>query len=143
MATNTESIIEAYTTISAGGVALPFGIYADDAPIGFLMLGYDEIPGEENLPIVKGNYCIWRFMIDKHYQGKGYGKEAMKLAIEYVKTFPCGPAKICYLSYEPENLVAARLYQSFGFEETGEYDGEEKIASLEVCKKAESLQIEE
>lgn len=27
VATNTESLLEAYTTITSGGVALPFGIY--------------------------------------------------------------------------------------------------------------------
>lgn len=40
VATNTEIIIEAHTTITTGGVALPFGIYKDDVPIGFLMIGY-------------------------------------------------------------------------------------------------------
>lgn len=29
VATNTESIVEAYTTLVAGGTALPFGVYAD------------------------------------------------------------------------------------------------------------------
>ncbi|MGN0313008.1 MAG: GNAT family N-acetyltransferase [Lachnospiraceae bacterium] len=132
VATNTESIIEAYTTVAAGGVALPFGIYADDVPVGFLMIGYGEIPEEENPAIAKDNYSIWRFMIDKQHQGKGYAKEAMRLALDYVKTFPCGPAKEVFLSYEPENTVAAKLYHSFGFQETGEYDGEEIIASLKI-----------
>ena len=35
VATNTESIVEAYTTLAAGGVALPFGIYEDKTPVGF------------------------------------------------------------------------------------------------------------
>ena len=39
VATNTESILEAYTTITSGGVALPFGIYNDDVLIGFVMFG--------------------------------------------------------------------------------------------------------
>ena len=33
---------------------------------------------------------------------------------------------------EPENGVARELYHSFGFVETGEYDGEELIAVLEL-----------
>lgn len=40
VATNTESILEAYTTITSGGVALPFGIYDGDTPVGFVMFGY-------------------------------------------------------------------------------------------------------
>ena len=44
-----------------------------------------------------------RFMIDKEYQNKGYGKEAMKLALDFIRTFPCGEARYCWLSYNPEN----------------------------------------
>lgn len=66
VATNTESIVEAYTTIVAGGIALPLGIYDDNMPVGFLMIGYGEIPEEYNPAIARDNYCIWRFMIDKN-----------------------------------------------------------------------------
>ena len=41
VADNNISIIEAYTTITANGHAFPFGIYDDDTPVGFLMIGYD------------------------------------------------------------------------------------------------------
>ncbi|MGM9604047.1 MAG: hypothetical protein ACI3XG_03195 [Faecousia sp.] len=64
-ATNTESIVEAYTTLAAGGAALPFGIYEDDAPVGFLMIGYGELPGEDNPSIARDHYCIRRFLIDQ------------------------------------------------------------------------------
>lgn len=130
VASNTESIVEAYTVTAAGGVALPFGIYEGDLPVGFLMIGYGEIPGEENPSIAKDNYCIWRLMIDRRYQGRGYGRKALKLALDYVKSFPCGPSDTCYLSYEPRNTLAAKLYHSFGFAETGETDGEEIIAAV-------------
>ena len=40
VATNTESIVEAYCAITSGGVALPFGIYDGQTPVGFLMIGY-------------------------------------------------------------------------------------------------------
>lgn len=71
-------------------------------------------------------------MIDKNYQNKGYGKEAVRLALEFIKTFPCGKAEYCWLSYEPENQIASQLYHSFGFIETGETDGEELIAILKL-----------
>lgn len=132
VATNTESIVEAYTTLAAGGVALPFGIYADDTPVGFLMIGYGELPEEENPPIARDNYCIWRFMIDRSHQGKGFGTQALRLALRFIQTLPCGPARKCFLSYEPENETAKRLYHRFGFRETGEMDGEEIIAALEL-----------
>ena len=71
-------------------------------------------------------------MIDKAYQNNGFGKEAVKLALDFVKTFPCGKAEYCWLSYEPENQVARKLYSSFGFVETGDTDGEELIAVLKL-----------
>ena len=79
-----------------------------------------------------GNYNLWRLMIDQKYQHRGYGKKAIELALEFVRTFPCGKAEYCWLSYEPENVVAKELYTSFGFEETGEKDGEELIAVLKL-----------
>ena len=39
VAGNDISIIEAYTAITGNGYAFPFGIYEDDTPIGFLMIG--------------------------------------------------------------------------------------------------------
>lgn len=58
VATNTESIVEAYTTLAAGGVALPFGIYEDDTPVGFLMIGYGDQPEVENPAIAHDSYRI-------------------------------------------------------------------------------------
>ena len=130
VASNTQSIVEAYTTIAAGGVALPFGVYADGEPVGFLMLGYGTLPDEENPVAAEGNYTVWRLMIDASQQGRGYGREALRLALDYIRTFPCGPARLCWLSYEPENAGAAALYHSFGFVENGEYDDDEVVAVL-------------
>ncbi len=130
VATNTESIVEAYLTVTAGGVALPFGVFDGDVPVGFLMIGYGEDPNDPGPAVAKGNYCLWRFMIDKAYQGKGYGKEALRLALDYIRSFPCGAAEACWLSYEPENAVAARLYHTFGFRENGEQEDGETVAVL-------------
>ncbi|MDE6903946.1 MAG: GNAT family N-acetyltransferase [Lachnospiraceae bacterium] len=133
VASNDLSIIEAYTTITGNGYAFPFGIYEDDTPIGFLMIGFDTDDYWDDAPLIaKGNYNLWRLMIDKNFQNKGYGKEAVGLALKFIKTFPCGEAEYCWLSYEPENEAASQLYHSFGFVETGEMDGEELIAILKL-----------
>ena len=130
---NDISIIEAYIALTANGHAFPFGVYADDTPVGFLMVGYDADDDWEDAPaIARGNYNLWRLMIDQHFQGRGYGREALRLALKFVRTYPCGPAECCWLSYEPENEAARRLYRSFGFAETGETDGEEVIAALRL-----------
>lgn len=133
VAPNNISIIEAYLAIVENGHVITFGIYNDDAPVGFLMIGFDVNLDDADAPkIAKGNYNIWRFMIDKKFQGKGFGKKAMNLALEFVNTFPCGIAKYCWLSYESDNDIARQLYQSVGFVETDEKDGEEIVAILKL-----------
>lgn len=133
VAGNETSIIEAYTAITGNGYAFPFGIYEGDTPVGFLMVGFDTDDDWEDAPsVAKGNYNLWRLMIDQNYQKQGYGKEALRLALEFIRTFPCGEAEFCWLSYEPENEAARRLYHSFGFTETGEMDGEELIVVLRL-----------
>jgi diamine N-acetyltransferase len=130
---NKMSIVDAYGAMTGGGNAFPFGIYDDDTPVGFLMIGFDVDEYWEDYPgIAVGSYNIWRLMIDRRYQGREYGKAAMKLALDFIRTYPCGEAEKCWLSYDPENYAAERLYSSFGFEPNGEKDGDEIIAVLEL-----------
>ncbi len=133
VAANDVSIIEAYTAITANGHAFPFGIYNEKIPVGFLMIGFDIDDYWDDAPkIAKGNYNFWRLMIDQNYQKKGFGREAVALGLDFIKSFPCGRAEYCWLSYEPENDVARQLYNSFGFTETGDMDGDEIIAVLKL-----------
>src|SRR5690349_19527273 len=54
---------------------IPAGIYNDDTMVGFVFYG-------ERAP---QTWHIMRFMIDKSYQGKGYGKAAMLELIRIIK----------------------------------------------------------
>ena len=130
VADNTRSLLEAYVAITNGGTALPFGIYAGDTPVGFLMISYGCGDWPDAPAIAHDNYSLWRFMIDEHYQRQGYGRAALAEALRFIRTLPCGPAAHCWLSYEPENNVARKLYASFGFTETGDWDDNEVIAAL-------------
>ena len=134
VARNDKSLIHAYLAVSQGEIKpYPFGIYLGKKPIGFVMIGYNGY--EEGDPeFTKDTYFIWRFMIDKRYQGNGYGRQAFQLALDFVRTFPCGQSDICWLSYEPENEAAKKLYASFGFVEApeGYVEGEEMPAILKL-----------
>ncbi|MCR4708758.1 MAG: GNAT family N-acetyltransferase [Clostridiales bacterium] len=116
VAPNVWSLATAYIATISGGYPQPFGIYLGDKPIGFLMFGYYPSLEYAKKYADEGEETPY-FMIEKKYQGRGYGKEAMQLALDYVRTFPVGEAKYCWLSYEPENDVARNLYRSFGFKE--------------------------
>ena len=126
VAHNAYSLAEAYANLVRGRFVQPFGIYAGDVPVGFLMIGYfrkedarpeEQEEGVETMDFEYGNYLFWRFMIDREHQGRGYGRKAMQLALDYIRTYPAGPAEYCWLSYEPENGAARELYRSFGFVE--------------------------
>lgn len=94
--------------------AFPFAIYADNVMVGFIMLGYYE---------AKGYYTVWKFMIDEKYQNKGYGKQALKLGIDYlVDRFK---VKEVHIAYHSDNRIARNLYASMGFCETDEIEGTE------------------
>lgn len=139
VASNIFSLAEAYAAKTSGGYAMPFGIYLDDKPIGFIMFGYypdldyaKAAFGEElEIPdYIPESYLLWRFMIDREYQRKGYGREALKLALDFIRTYPCGDADCCWLSYEPENDVARKLYRSFGFAEADMPEGWDEIPAI-------------
>ena len=134
VADNVESLAEAYLAVMSGeAYAYPFAVYHDDTPVGFLMLGYNEAAIEENAPeILRDNYVLWRLMIDKRYQKQGFGREAVRLALEFVRTWPHGKAEACVTSYNPDNEIAKRLYASFGFVENGEMDDDEIVAVLKL-----------
>lgn len=68
-------------------------------------------------------------MID---QRRGFGRRAVQLTPDFIRTWPCGKADKCRLSCEPENEVARALQGSFGFEENGERDGDEIISVLNL-----------
>ena len=142
VAPNGASIIEAYIAVTHHGQAFPFGIYDDNTPVGFCMIGFGTDDEWEDAPSVAlNNYNLWCLMIDERYQGKGFGREAMERIMDFIAGEPCGPAEYCWLSYEPENEAAKALYASFGFRETGERDGEEVIAALKLRPEHSSLFI--
>ena len=96
------------------------GIFYGDEPVGFIMLA-DPVSGEDEF---NGMYFLWRFMIDKNHQGKGYGKKALNLILDYVRNRP--NAEYLYSSYEPgENGPEMFYIEKMGFEKTDKMLGDE------------------
>ena len=60
VASNEVSILEAYAAIASNGYAFPFGVFDGDAPVGFVMVGYDKDDCWKDAPaIADGNYNLW------------------------------------------------------------------------------------
>ena len=101
----------------------PFGIYDGDVPVGFFMYAFNfEHPNQQAY--------IQRLMVDEKFQGKGFGKFAMKKMLEIFRTDE--RIKNVSISYEPENDPARKLYASLGFVETGEIVDGETVAVLKL-----------
>lgn len=95
-------------------------IYAGETPVGFVMLedwttGPDPTPDR---PIM-----LWRLMIDKDHQGKGYGRAALELIAEHVRERT--PLDHFLTSCVEGPHTPKPFYLRFGFVETGDViDGE-------------------
>lgn len=108
VASNAVSIAQAYFDRERAWFR---AIYADDAPVGFVMLMDD--PG-------KPEYFLWRLMIGAAFQGRGFGREAMRLLIAHVRTRP-GATELL-LSHEPGDGNPGPFYEALGFTYTGDVD---------------------
>ena len=125
VASNVHSIAEAQFGFDDEGHwnSFPFGIYAGEIPVGFLM--YATNPAHSRIQVF-----IMRLMVDEKYQGKGYGREAMKLVLDDFRTNE--KVRSVAISYSPENVGAKMLYAALGFVENGEKAGEEDLAVLNL-----------
>ena len=120
IASNKDSLKEANDNPT---VARPFAIYIENKMVGFTMFAFDEDYDDPN-----DRYWLWRFMIDKDLQGKGYGSAALKAIIGYFKEQGVGYIK---LSTKESNRNAISLYHKFSFRENGEMNDEEIVLQLD------------
>ena len=103
--TVTEALAQAW---AYRDTAYPFAVYAGGEPVGFIMLGYYA---------EKDQYTVWKFLIDEKYQRRGYGKQALLLAVDWLRSqFHVGEV---FLGCAHENHAAEKLYASVGFRRTG------------------------
>ena len=125
VATNEVSLRQAdEANAERPGVARPFAIYADEKLVGFCMFAFNPEDEDED-----DRYWLWRFMIDKNEQGKGYGQAALHEIIKYFKE---NDVDMIYLSTAPENEVGLHVYHKAGFKETGEIEDGEAIFVLKL-----------
>jgi ribosomal protein S18 acetylase RimI-like enzyme/8-oxo-dGTP pyrophosphatase MutT (NUDIX family) len=101
--------------------AVPLAIHNDEGQmVGFVMYGIE---------VTSGKWKVFRLMIDRAYQGLGYGRAAMQQVIARLAAQQgCDEVLI---SYRPDNDAARQLYASLGFVEQ-EVKEDKVTASLEL-----------
>lgn len=105
-------------------VARPFALCAEEEIVGFAMFAFDL-----SSPDPEDRYWLWRFMIDKHQQRKGYGSAALEAILAYFRNHG---ANHILLSTKETNTAALSLYHKYGFAETGEMNDDEIVLRLDL-----------
>lgn len=92
---------------------LLLGIWRDRRLIGFAMVRYQS----RGAPGISGPaYEIARFLIDRRWQGRGYGAAAFRQLLALLQTLPLGPAGSVFLFCNRKNAVGWNLYGTAGFQ---------------------------
>ena len=97
----------------------PLCIYNGGTMVGFLMYDIDADTKRWELS---------RMMIDKRFQGNGYGKEALRILLELISRV-IGNVDF-YTSTAPENADMKHLISGQGFVPTGEIMWDEEVFVL-------------
>lgn len=98
-----------------------WGVFLDEDPVGFAMLEEDSC---------KDVYFLWRLMIAKEHQGRGYGKQAMEAVIEYLRRRT--DAEKLRTSCLPGAGGPESFYLALGFQRTQETLEDEAVLSLDL-----------
>jgi diamine N-acetyltransferase len=124
VAPNAVSIAQAYFHPEAWFRA----VYADDVPVGFVML---EDSARLPEPPAEHTVFLWRFMIDAPLKGRGFGRAALRLVIDDLRTRYPG-LKTFGTSCAQGPHCPRPFYESLGFVFTGEVDDEEEVLALDL-----------
>ncbi|MFZ1490105.1 MAG: GNAT family N-acetyltransferase [Ilumatobacteraceae bacterium] len=118
VAANAWSLAQA---LAEHDIAWPRAIVADGTVVGFLMLEIDP-DDEDGRP-----FWLWRLMIGAAHQGHGYGRAALGLAVEELRS---RGAEELYTSWVPGDAGPVGFYLGLGFVPNGEIDDGEVVARL-------------
>jgi diamine N-acetyltransferase len=99
-----------------GGVWQPLAAYLGREVVGFAMWGVDP---------EDGSLWIGGLTIDRRFQRRGYGRALVVALCDRLRAVH-GCTSVS-LSTVAENTAARRLYESLGFDETGELEGDELV----------------
>lgn len=102
-----------------GGLWNSLAVRAGGEVVGHVMWAYDK---------EDGTHWIGGMIVDAAEQGRGVGRAAMRALVDRLAALP--DCREIRLSYHPENVSAAVLYESLGFAPTGDFEDDEIVAAL-------------
>lgn len=108
------------------------GIYLDEVPIGFVMLEtFNKDLPEEDQP----SAYLWRYMIAKDYQNKGYGSQILNQIIDFFTKQGYRTMYTSTVMEEPESPY--NFYIKYGFTDTGKQEEGEQVLKYDFPNQME------
>ncbi len=92
------------------------GVYADDQPVGFVMLSWDCVPRP---PDINGPWFLWKLLIDHRHQRQGYGEEVVRQVVELIREQGATELLTSYVTGEGG---PSGFYERLGFVPRGDVD---------------------
>jgi diamine N-acetyltransferase len=95
------------------GRAIQWAVYDGETPVGFVMIS-DEV---DDLPGYIPHY-LWKLLIDRRHQLRGYGTAALGLVAAYFRDWPGVEVLSTSAGQGPGSPIP--FYERYGFRQTGE-----------------------
>ena len=105
-----DSLLEA--AAEPDGRAVFWAVYAEGMPVGFVMIS-DEVGSPDYIP-----HYLWKLLIDKRHQGRGFGTATLDLIVEYFRGRP--GVEVLWTSAGQGDGSPITFYERYGFVKTGE-----------------------
>ena len=112
-----------------------WSVTADDRTVGFVMIS-DGIPAERlaSDDDLIGPYYLWRLLIDRNEQGKGYGTAALDAVVAYLTGRP--DAEVLWTTAGQGPGSPQAFYERYGFVATGALKWGEAVLRLDLREAA-------
>jgi diamine N-acetyltransferase len=100
--------------------------------VGFVMIS-DGIPAETMAADddIVGPYFLWRLLVDRRFQGRGYGAATIDAVVDYLRSRP--NAGVLLTSCKAGEGSPQPFYLHYGFELTGEQKWGEDLLRLDLA----------
>lgn len=98
-------------------------VYVDGEPVGFVMLSWNVPPRP---PDLIGPWLLWKLLIDRRHQGRGYGTDVVRQVARLVRAE--GGTELL-TGYVPADGGPAGFYARLGFVPTGDLDEDGEVVA--------------
>jgi diamine N-acetyltransferase len=97
-----------------------WAVYAEETPVGFVMISDEVEPGPDYIA-----HYLWKLLIDERHQRQGFGTATLDLIVEYFRSRP-GVDVLSTSAGEGEGSPIP-FYERYGFEQTGQIVFDEEV----------------